>query len=538
MVDVSYKDNEVIPWEKNNSIENHTVLKALDIACNEKKVIEVYGYEHLYQRGNNWHTIGHPMFNYDHSVAGGFGVICQTDMIPAIVPMVKIGSQLIQAALVLEQIARNNIKVLMEGIRDAAIVINEYGIILNVNQLFADLLDIPANQLIGKLYTDYVKGMIDSGLLYSAYDGFDQIESVYIESCNTRAHSASMEKSVIGNYGSHPLILLAFKLKKAVKAAKQEEVDHNHDFDGLIGNSPAIKRVKKLALRTAGSLSNVLIEGESGTGKELLAQSIHKACRPKGPFVAINCGAITKELLQSELFGYEDGAFTGAKRGGQPGKFELADGGTVFLDEIGEMPMDMQVSLLRCLQERTVTRVGGTRTRNIDVRIIAATNRCLAEEVREGRFREDLFYRLNVIKIRMPSLKERIQDIPVLCQSILSALCDKMGIVGHVKISDEVMECMYGYDWPGNVRELQNYLECALIYMENNTIDTDCLPQQLIDILSKVSSDTNGSLREYERIAIMEAIVNNRGNIKKSAIELGIARSTLYHKMKKLSIYY
>ncbi len=541
LVDVAYKNNEVIPWEKDNSVENHTVLKALDIACNEKQVIEVYGYEHLYQRGNNWHTIGHPIFNYDKSVAGGFGVICQTDMIPTIVPIVKIGSQLIQATIVLEQIARNNIDILIEGNREATIVMNEYGVILNANQLFSDLLNLPVNRLIGQEFNDFVIGHIDNHVLYSVYDGFNQIDSVDLYSPGTgQAKSVLMKKSIIGNYGSHPLILLAFKMTKdAIKPARSSASnDLYKNFDDLIGTSPAITAVKKMAQKAAGSLSNVLIEGESGTGKELIAQSIHRASRPQGPFIAINCGAITRELLQSELFGYEEGAFTGARKGGQPGKFELADGGTVFLDEIGEMPLDMQVSLLRCLQEKTVTRVGGARVRKVNVRIIAATNRCLLEEVQKGHFREDLYYRLNVIKIKMPSLRDRIQDIPILSQYILTSLREELNINEQVRISDDAMDCLCRHDWPGNVRELRNCLESALVYTDNNILGPDCLPQQIAENLPQACADSNGSLKEYERLAIMEALINHQGNLSKSAKALGIARSTLYLKMEKLRITY
>ena len=194
--------------------------------------------------------------------------------------------------------------------------------------------------------------------------------------------------------------------------------------------------------------------------------------------------------------------------------------------------------LLLCLQEKTVTRVGGAIARKIDVRIIAATNRCLSEEVKKGNFREDLYYRLNVIKIRMPSLRERIRDIPVLSRHILDNLSKTFDIAGPVKISQEAMDCLCRYEWPGNVRELQNCLESALIYMENNVIGKDCLPQQVVETRSGAYDDCAGNLREYERIAITETIIRNKGNISRSAKELGIARSTLYLKMEKLNITY
>jgi transcriptional regulator with PAS, ATPase and Fis domain len=539
LVDISYRDNDVIPWEKNNYIENYTVLKALDIACSEKQVIEVYGYEHLYQRGDSWHTIGYPIFNYDKTVAGGLGVICQTDRIQPIVPIVKIGAQLIQSSVALAQIARSSIGVLIEGNRDAAIVINEYGMILNGNRFFMDLVNSPAEEVIGRDFTNFVQGRIDNYSLYSYYDGFDPFDNLNLKNrSNGKKIPVKMMKSIIGSYDNHPLLLLSFQIKKSLRESLSGSLldDQPDGFEGLIGSSPAITNVKKLVQKAALTSSTVLIEGESGTGKELAAQSIHNASRPQGPFVAINCGAITRELLQSELFGYEEGAFTGARKGGQPGKFELADGGTIFLDEIGEMPLDMQISLLRCLQEKSVVRVGGTHPRKFNVRIIAATNRCLIDEVKKGTFREDLYYRLNVIKIRMPSLREHFQDIPAITRNVLDDLGQTLNISRPIQVSKEAMECLCRYDWPGNVRELQNCLESAMVYMENDMIDLDCLPVQITVSIPQAFADASGKMQEYERIAITEAIVKNHGNISKSARDLGIARSTLYLKMKKMNI--
>ncbi|HWQ74138.1 MAG TPA: sigma 54-interacting transcriptional regulator, partial [Syntrophomonas sp.] len=522
LVDISYRDNDVIPWEKGNYVEHHTVLKALDIACNEKQVIEVYGYEHLYQRGNNWHTIGYPIFNYDKTVAGGLGVICQTDRIQSVVPIVKIGSHLLQSSVVLAQIAKNSMDALVEGNRDAAVIINENGVILNGNSFFMDLVNSSAEQVIGRDFIHFLHGRVDEYALYSYYDGVNGFDDLCLmNQLNEKKIPVRMKKSIIGCYESHPLWLLSFQTKKSLRDRVQgiSYEDQSGSFENLIGDSSAIVSVKKMGQKAARSASTVLIEGESGTGKELAAQSIHQASRPQGPFVAINCGAITRELLQSELFGYEEGAFTGAKKGGQPGKFEVANGGTVFLDEIGEMPLDMQVSLLRCLQEKTVVRVGGTQPRKIDVRIIAATNRCLSDEVQKGTFREDLYYRLNVIKIRMPALREHIQDIPALSRHILDSLSQTLNVPGPVQISKEAMDCLCHYDWPGNVRELQNCLEGALVYMEDNIIDLDCLPLQIASSLPQTLDSGSGKMQEYERFAIIESIMKNHGNLSQSARE-------------------
>lgn len=241
-----------------------------------------------------------------------------------------------------------------------------------------------------------------------------------------------------------------------------------YTFDDIIGKSKEILKIKEQARSIANSPSTVLIQGESGTGKELIAQSIHNSSnRKNNSFVAINCGAIPKSLIESELFGYEEGAFTGAKRGGHPGKFELANGGTLFLDEIGEMPLDMQVNLLRVLQEGCVTRVGGNKYINIDVRIIAATNKDLKKEVEKGTFREDLYYRLSVIPIYVPPLRERKEDIEILMEHFLKVKAIKLG-KPIPKIRHDIYEKIINYNWPGNVREMENCIE-NIVNLDGNT---------------------------------------------------------------------
>lgn len=301
-------------------------------------------------------------------------------------------------------------------------------------------------------------------------------------------------------------------------------------FDELIGISEIIQNQKKYGRRAANSLCTVLIEGESGTGKEIMARAIHKVSRPNGPFIVINCGAIPMELLQSELFGYESGAFTGAKREGMPGKFELAHNGTLFLDEIGEMPLSMQVSLLRFLQDKTITRIGGQKEKTVDVRIVAATNRNLQKEVSLGNFREDLYYRLNVFLMKMPALREHLEDIPLIARHTLSILSINYNRLS-IKISDDALKALQEYNWPGNVRELKNILEKAVIYSEGDTITTDSLPEQIKVKKSVFFSENPINLKDMEILVIKEALERNRWNITRSAKELGITRVTLYNKM-------
>ena len=246
-----------------------------------------------------------------------------------------------------------------------------------------------------------------------------------------------------------------------------------YTFDDIVGESKAIKEVIEFSKAISKSPSTVLINGESGTGKELMAQSIHnESDRAHNSFIAVNCGAIPNNLIESELFGYAEGAFTGAKKSGCPGKFELANKGTLFLDEIGEMPLHMQVKLLRVLQENVVTRVGASEAIDIDVRIIAATNKNLKEEVKKGSFREDLFYRLNVIPIIVPSLRERKEDIPILLRYYLRNKAIKLN--KHIpKVSESLKESMLDYDWPGNIRELENFIENVVNFQGKTSYKLD-----------------------------------------------------------------
>jgi transcriptional regulator with PAS, ATPase and Fis domain len=277
--------------------------------------------------------------------------------------------------------------------------------------------------------------------------------------------------------------------------------------------------------------STVLIQGESGTGKELIARAIHLLSpRKEKPFVIANCSAYAETLLESELFGHEKGAFTGAIRR-KKGRFELADGGTVFLDEIGEIPPPTQLLLLRVLQERRFERVGGEETIEVDVRLIAATNRTLNREVMEGRFREDLYYRLNVIPIMIPPLRERRDDIPLLAKHFLETYLslNKKAIRGF---SEEVMQIFMDYDWPGNVRELQNVVEHAVILAKGGIIEVIDLPHALKETVPRPEADTT-SLKDTERNLILRVLREVKGNKYRAAKRLGITRSTLYGKMRK-----
>lgn len=335
--------------------------------------------------------------------------------------------------------------------------------------------------------------------------------------------------------------ILSFReLSRVLKIIKKYAgFSTRYTFDYIVGESPKTKALIKNAKTVAKNFSTVLITGESGTGKEIIAQSLHHASRYRNAsFVAVNCGAIAETLIESELFGYVEGAFTGAKKGGSPGKFELADGGTLFLDEIGEMPLNMQVKLLRVLQEKTVYRVGSSTPIYVNVRIIAATNKNLTEELAKGTFRFDLYYRLNVIEINVPPLRERKEDIVPLARFFLkkkAAIYEKT----IPELDAETINQLILYKWPGNVRELENFIERAVIFdgrvNASSLLKTD-IPNDVVSNPKSNILPESWRLEDMEKELISKALVKFDHNISKIAEVLGVSRNTLYLKMKKYNL--
>jgi transcriptional regulator with PAS, ATPase and Fis domain len=346
---------------------------------------------------------------------------------------------------------------------------------------------------------------------------------------------------------------------KSNQASENGQTGSRYTFADIVGESPVMVTAKELARRAAATEATVLLLGESGTGKELFAHAIHSAsARKDGPFIKVNCASIPESLLESELFGYEEGAFTGARKRGKPGKFELANGGTIFLDEVGDMSLNMQAKLLRVLQEGEIEKIGSTRTMRVDVRVIAATNHDLKTKVQRGEFREDLYYRLEVMLIRIPPLRERMEDIYILVQHLVSQLCIKYG-KGTFKIAPSVYDVFRKYSWPGNVRELRNVLEGAICLADKEIIEVSNLPPHFLErventrclletpedlqgtkvLLSSPPSNTiaiEDVVGRAEKVAIERALKLTRGNKRKAARLLGIARSTFYEKLKKYNL--
>ncbi len=314
-----------------------------------------------------------------------------------------------------------------------------------------------------------------------------------------------------------------------------DEIKKGQRFGKIIGNSSAVKKMMETINQVAPTDSSVLITGESGVGKELVADALHSLSnRSKGPFVKVNCSALAETLLESELFGHEKGAFTGAIAQ-KKGRFELADGGTIFLDEIGEISQSIQVKILRVLQEREFERVGGEKTIKVDVRIIAATNRNLEEEIAKGRFREDLYYRLNVVSINVPALRDRKEDILLLATEFLNRFSAKNGkrIDGF---TSKAKSLLFNYDWPGNIRELQNCIESAVVMTRGSVIDVIDLPAKLRSSGSDcdfISVPCGSTLQQAEKIIIASTLSRSNGNKTKAAQLLGIGRKTLLRKLQE-----
>lgn len=441
---------------------------------------------------------------------------------------------------------------IFENAYDGVMVVDPKGIITRITKAYCRFLNVKQEEAIGKHCTEVLP---NSRMEIVAQTGIAEIgEPMIITGKEALVMRLPLRENgkIVGAVGKvmfrdvQDLRTLAEKLDLLENRIKfyEKELEHyqkyRYTFSSIIGNSPAILRTKTLAEKAAAGKSTVLLLGESGTGKELFAHAIHAAsARNNQPFIRVNCGAIPGELLESELFGYEEGAFTGAKKGGKPGKFETANNGTIFLDEIGDLPLAMQAKVLRVLQEKEVERVGSNKILQLDIRIIGATHRNLEKMVSAGEFRRDLYYRLNVFTINIPPLREREGDVILLSDYLLSKIEREMGTVP--KLLDRTVEDLFKlYTWPGNVRELQNALERAVNVAEGERIFIRDLPLYLQDLEGgqnlRVLQPLAFEIAEAERKAIIKALELTTGNKAKAADLLGIHRTNLYRKMERYGL--
>ncbi len=436
---------------------------------------------------------------------------------------------------------------ILDRVYFGSVVVDHQGIITFLSQPYADFLGINRDGAIGRHVTE----VIENTRMHIVV----QLGEVEIGKQRIRGQDLIVQRvpirdtdgRIVGAFGQvmfrveelHDLLRRLNLLESKVAFYEQELQSlrsSRYTFDDIVGESSALKEVKRLALRAARSMSPVLLLGETGVGKELFAHAIHHAGpRRHRPLVRVNCAAIPRELVESELFGYEAGAFTGASKRGKLGKFELADGGSLFLDEIADMKLDVQANLLRVLQEKEVERLGGTGPVKVDFRLLVASHENLEALVEQDRFRADLFYRLNVVPIRIPALREHREDIPALVDHILGRLSEEMGRLLPVKVTAAAMSGLQDHHWPGNVRELVNVLERILNALEGDIIEVSHLPFVVTGQASAVRDADigrlRGLLREHEHVAVREALTLAQGNKAKAARLLGIHRTSLYRKL-------
>lgn len=437
------------------------------------------------------------------------------------------------------------------------VVVDRRGLIVSINQMYAELLGQRPEGLVGAKIEEVLpytrmQEVLTTGKPAVAFEATCGGKRLILTEIPVKDSAGCLLGGVSKAVGLEELADQDLKdiarrlqvLEGKILFYQQElaSLQGNQDaWQGILGNSPAMLQLKKLAARVARGDASVLITGESGTGKELLAQAIHRASpRCNEPLIKINCAAIPENLLEAELFGYEEGAFTGAVRGGRPGKFELADGGTIFLDEIGDLPLSMQPKLLRVLQEKAFERVGGRRTIKVDVRVIAATNQDLLALEAAGKFRRDLYYRLAVVNLSIPPLRQRLEDIEILTKAIIGKLNSRYGLA--VKgLAADVKEIFYRHPWPGNVRELENVLEHAFNFLEigEELICRQHLPPTLQGMgrgIDTVDLNLKEAVAEAEKMAIQRALAAAGGNKQEAARLLGIHPSGLYQKLKRYDI--
>lgn len=438
----------------------------------------------------------------------------------------------------------------LDALHEGLIIIDENANIVYLNTACATIFGVDPQQACGCLVTDVIADTRLPKVLFTgqAEKGYQQVLGRHnYKVSHYPIHNTGKIVGAIGTirHARDLSIPLATASNNGPRTAKKcpsiatRYSGTRWQLADIVGGSEAILELNEKIYKVASGDASVLIRGESGTGKELYAHALHRLSeRSQGPFIKLNCAAIPEHLLEAELFGYEEGAFTGARKGGKPGKFQLAHGGTLFLDEIGDMPLSMQVKLLRVLQDREVEAVGATRLVSVDVRVIAATHRPLESLVQRGEFREDLFYRINVVPLAIPPLRERREDIPLLVRHILSRLSERNG--RHCPaLSEAAMACLYQHSWPGNIRELENVLEAAF-YLGGSHLDAEDLPEPLRNIQGAApvqATSLKDSLMQAERNALKIALAESGGSRIHAARILGISKSSFYQKLARHGLY-
>jgi len=539
IVDEAFKF-KMIPGAYMN--EENIGTNAMSLVLTEGVPVQVSKKEHYIEAYYKWTCSCSPIKDTKGNIIGTIDLTGYSENVhPHTLGMVIAAAKSIEKMLEVnkynEALVHNNnhIKTIFNTISKGIITIDLSGTIKTTNEISDEMFGFSHSKMLEMKIWELVEGWQD--ILDALHSGKSFIdEDVYINSKKNKLQLNVSAYPILDSEKRIQEVIFVFQeLKKVRKLAGRISSGHAvYTFNKIIGKNKNFLKVIDYCNKIANSRSTILITGESGTGKEVFAQSIHNASdRKEEAFIAVNCGAIPRSLIESELFGYEEGSFTGAKRGGCPGKFEIADGGTIFLDEIGEMSLDMQTKLLRVIEEKVINRIGGRNPIPVNVRIIAATNKDLKVEVEKRDFRNDLFYRLNVLPVYLPPLRDRKDDIPLLIEFFMNTISKRLN-KRKVEIPKEYLENLISYNWPGNIRELENVIELI--------INTESIPIKLENKLLKPQSDfveiEEGNLKlEYiEKKHILSVLGKFKGNVTLAAKTLGVGRNTLYRKLEKYNI--
>ncbi|MFA9394258.1 MAG: sigma-54-dependent Fis family transcriptional regulator [Halodesulfovibrio sp.] len=518
---------------------------ALTMSMIENKPVQISGCEHFNKYFHGWTCSSAPIHDEMEEVVGSLTVSGHMPnkqkhtLALVTAAAATISTRLRESRLMISQQRLGSMLTsIYNSLSDGLLAIDNEMYITHANIHMLDILGLREGMLVGEhiekiIHPDdkgRMRALLTSGLSES-------LEVRLVGAKGVQQHMCRILPTKLQSGETVGMTLTITARSQMINIAQQVGGNYaKYNFSDIKGEHPAMQHQISLAKRAAGTNSRILLTGESGTGKELFAQAIHNSSlKRNGPFVAISCAAIPRDLIESELFGYVGGAFTGARQKGMVGKFELANAGTLFLDEINSLPLDMQAKLLRALQQREIIRIGDTKPTPINARIIAATNIDLYEAVQQGEFREDLYYRLNVVELTVPPLRERKEDIPMLANHILKRQSREVGFPVP-ELSAETISVLSEYRWPGNVRELDNVCERALLVASGKTIVPKHLPESILPRAEENVGLSTMSVQDMYSQLIKRSMIVNNGNLSKVAKELGVARTTLYRNMKKFGL--
>jgi transcriptional regulator with PAS, ATPase and Fis domain len=523
--------------------EKDVGTSVISLSLERKISVQINDDEHFCERGHGYTCSAAPVFDPENQLLGVIAMSGNAaEVHPHTLGMIITAARAIENQLRIRKaskaliLSNNYMKAILDSIDSGVMAVDNSGVIQQVNNQGTQILQ-TGKTLVSKTLKSIFGSQLN--LEQIQQPGFEMVDREMILRTPRRVvHLMCTAKPISDAGGQIQGAIVVFNEMNRIRKLFNEiaGTQARFTFEDIIGTSRAILEAKKMAMIAATGNATVLLLGETGTGKELFAQAIHNySARKDHPFLAINCGAIPRELLESELFGYAEGAFTGARRGGRPGKFELTNGGTVLLDEIGDMPTDMQVKLLRVLETGEVYRIGEHKSISVDVRIIAATNSNLKEKVAQRIFREDLFYRLNVFPIVIAPLRDRIEDISPLTRHIVKRCCHGRNIPGVV-FEPGIEQALAGYHWPGNIRELENVLERAVNLAEKNCLETKNLGLPGVRSARAEANAASSRLQDVEKETIITTLQETGFNLSRSSKTLGISRATLYNKIKKYKV--